>query len=126
MQLIRLFWDAATARDPAARDLDEAVRFPVARPGPLRSLFTAAGLAEVAGTAIQVPTVFAGFDDYWTPFLGGTGPAPAYVSALAEDDRAALREDLRARLPTGDDGSIALTARAWAVRGRSVSSHTRS
>src|SRR5918993_585317 len=31
--------------------------------------------------------------------------------------RAALRERLRARLPAAADGTIALTARAWAVRG---------
>jgi len=31
--------------------------------------------------------------------------------------RAALREHLRARLPTEADGAIRLTARAWTVRG---------
>jgi hypothetical protein len=37
--------------------------------------------------------------------------------SLRESDRAALRDALRARLPSADDGSIHLTARAWAVRG---------
>jgi hypothetical protein len=67
--------------------------------------------------AIEVPTVFADFDDYWTPFLGGQAPAPGYVASLPEDRRDALRETLRARLATTPDGAIALTARAWAVRG---------
>ena len=42
-------------------------------------------------------------------------PAPAYCKALDEDRRAALRERLRATLPTAADGSIPLTARAWVV-----------
>jgi hypothetical protein len=37
--------------------------------------------------------------------------------SLGERDRSALRDALRARLPIADDGSIHLTARAWAVRG---------
>jgi SAM-dependent methyltransferase len=123
MQLMRHFWDAAAERDPVARDLDEGMRFPLCRPGPLRDLFTGAGLEDVVVEEIVVPTVFADFDDYWSPFLGGTGPAPAYAMSLSEPDRAALREMLRTRLPVQRDGAIALTARAWAVRGRSPSSH---
>jgi SAM-dependent methyltransferase len=57
-------------------------------------------------------------EDYWEPFLGGVGPAPAYAMSLEADRRARLRERLRADLPTEADGSIRLTARAWAVRGR--------
>jgi hypothetical protein len=37
--------------------------------------------------------------------------------SLPEDRRAALREALRAALPAAPDGSIALTARASAVKG---------
>jgi SAM-dependent methyltransferase len=118
MQLMRMFWDVAAGHDPAVRDLDEGLRFPLCRPEPLRELFAGAGLADVAVEEIVVPTVFADFDDYWTPFLGGTGPAPAYTVSLPEADRVALRERLRGRLPVGPDGSIHLTARAWAVRGR--------
>jgi SAM-dependent methyltransferase len=125
MQLMRRFWDAAAELDPAVRDLDEALRFPLCRPEPLRGLFTDAGLGDVEVEEIVVPTVFADFDDYWTPFLGGTGPAPAYAAHLPEHDRAALREGLRSLLPAEADGSIHLTARAWAVRGR-CSSHAAS
>ncbi|MGY1620599.1 class I SAM-dependent methyltransferase [Geodermatophilus sp. SYSU D00965] len=118
MQLIRLFWDAAAAVDPAARALDEAVRFPGCAPDPLHTLFTGAGLADVSVREIVVPTVFCDLDDYWTPFLGGTGPAPAYVASLAEADRTALRAEVGRRLPVGADGVVRLSARAWAVRGR--------
>jgi SAM-dependent methyltransferase len=117
MQLIRRFWDAAVRVDPAARPLAEATRFLICAPGPLRELFTGAGLDDVGTGSIDVATTFADFDDYWTPFLGGTGPAPAYVATLADRERTTLREVLRHDLPIRDDGSITLTARAWTVRG---------
>jgi SAM-dependent methyltransferase len=117
MQLIRRFWDSAGALDPAAREFDEAVRFPDCRPERLRALFTGAGLSDVATKAVDVPTVFADFDDYWSPFLSGQGPAPGYCMKLPEDARGALRERLRAALPAARDGKITLMARAWAVRG---------
>jgi len=118
MELMRHFWDAAVALDPLARALDEGRRFPICRPEPLLKLFEGAGLASVETRAIDVPTVFRDFDDYWSPFLGGQAPAPGYCMSLGEEARAALRERLRASLPARPDGSIHLVARAWAVRGR--------
>jgi SAM-dependent methyltransferase len=120
MDLIRHFWDAAVALDPAATPNDEGVRFPICAPEPLEQAFEAAGLTGVDVRAIDVPTVFTDFDDYWTPFLSGVGPAPGYAVGLAEPERAALRERLRTTLPTESDGTISLTARAWAVRGRNT------
>jgi len=58
--------------------------------------------------ALDVPTTFRDFDDY---FLGGQGPAPAYCLALSEERRTALREAIRAALPVRPDGSVALIAR---------------
>lgn len=118
MQLIRAFWDAAVELDPAAAALDEGRRFGrLCGREPLRDLFESAGLQGVQVRAIDVPTRFADFDDYWQPFLGGQGPAPGYAVSLDEPRRAALRERIRIRLPVAPDGSITLTARAWAVRG---------
>ncbi len=122
MQLISHFWDAAVEEAPAAEALREDLRFAACRPDPLRELFLDAGFSDVAVQEIVVPTVFADFDDYWSPFLGGQGPAPAYAMSLADEDRRALRELLQARLPVEDDGSIRLTARAWAVRGSTAES----
>lgn len=117
MELMRHFWDAAVALDPQAASLDEGVRFPLCRPDVLEKLFVGAGLQRVAVTGIEIPTPFASFDDYWEPFLGGQGPAPAYAMSLAEAARAHLRHRVREHLPLAADGSIALVARAWAVRG---------
>ena len=117
MELMRHFWNAAAALDPRAASLDEGVRFPLCRPAALEQLFLGAGLQDVAGAAIEVATPFASFEDYWQPFLGGQGPAPAYVMSLDEAARSRLRDRIREHLPLAADGSMALVARAWAVRG---------
>lgn len=117
MQLMRYFWDAAVALDPGAADLDEGRRFPLCEPVALESLFRGAALHAVESRAIDVPTRYRDFDDYWRPFLGGQGPAPGYAMSLTEERRTVLRERIRAALPIATDGSIDLIARAWAVRG---------
>jgi SAM-dependent methyltransferase len=117
MVMMRHFWDAAAAADPAGAGLDEGARFPVCRPDPLRELWSGAGLTDVSVEAIEIATVFADFADFWNPFLGGQGAAPAYVMSLPANKRDAIRDLLRERLPVAADGSIPLTARAWAVRG---------
>jgi hypothetical protein len=117
MQLLRRFWDAALALDPAACDLDEGRRFPICEPNALLALFAEAGLSRAESCAIDIPTVFRDFEDYWSPFLGGQGPAPGYCVSLAEAKREALRDRLRAELPTAPDGTISLKARAFGVRG---------
>ena len=116
MELMRIFWDAAVELDSEAAALDEGRRFPLCRPEALEQAFSAAGLERVNVTSLEVATRFADFDDYWRPFLGGQGPAPAYAMSLTEERRARLRESIRSRLK-GDDSGILLLARAWAVRG---------
>jgi hypothetical protein len=117
MEMIRYFWDAAVALNPAAFELDEGRRFPICQPVPFANLFKDAGLEQVEVRQIDVRTHFRDFDDYWSPFLGGQGPAPGYAAGLGEEQRESLREQIRRRLPITEDGSISLIARAWAVRG---------
>jgi SAM-dependent methyltransferase len=116
MGLMRHFWDAASALDPKAKDLDEGRRFRLCEPEALSQLFRSAGLEEVEVRAIEVLTHFRGFDDYWSPFLGAQGPAPNYAMSLSDEHRGKLREWIRASLPRDTDGGIPLTARAWAIR----------
>ena len=117
MQMMRYFWDAAAAVDPAVAELDEGQRFPICRPEPLAEIFRVAGLREVAVRAIDVNTHFRNFDDYWSPFLGGQGSAPGYLASLSDDLQTALQERLRESIPVARDGSFDMVARAWAVRG---------
>jgi hypothetical protein len=79
--------------------------------------FIATGLSDAETTAIDIPAAFVDFQDYWTPFLGGTGSAPKYCMSLDEGTRNKIRDALRERLPTGPDGEILLAVRAWAVKG---------
>ena len=117
MEILRHFWSAAAAVDPAARALDEGNRFPLCHPDALTKLFRSGGLVDISCETIEIPTIFANFRDYWQPFLGGTGPAPSYVASLDTKRREILSRKLEDTLPRGADGTIALTALAWAVRG---------
>jgi hypothetical protein len=118
MQLVRTFWHAAIALDPAAAEHDRGRQFPICQPEPLTRLFRVAGLGSTDVQAVEVPTRFRDFDDYWLPHLrGGSGVAQRYVATLGETQRTALRDHLEATLPIAADGSVPLTARAWAVRG---------
>jgi hypothetical protein len=85
MQLMRHFWNAAVALDPAARDKDEGRRFPLCEPEAMRRLWEGAGFRKVEVAAIDIETTFRDFDDYWTPFLSGQAPAPGYCMSLSED-----------------------------------------
>jgi SAM-dependent methyltransferase len=116
MELMRYFWDAAVALDPGAEKLDEGRRFPLCQPDALAACVKSAGLVQAEVTAIDIPTTFASFQDYWEPFLGGQGPAPAYAMSLNEAARSELKDRLRDTMPIAADGSISLVARAWAVR----------
>jgi SAM-dependent methyltransferase len=118
MWLMRHFWEAAIELDPVARERYEGQLYSFCRPDVLESWFAGAGLDAVESRPVVVPTAFADFDDYWSPFLGGQGPAPFYAQSLDESHLVELREAIRARLPVAADGAIPLTARAWAVRGR--------
>ena len=118
MEFLRCFWEEAVAADERAAAFDERRRFPLCDRSALRSLVEAAGFEQVETDLVDISTDFVDFDDYWTPFLNGTGPAPSYVVALDAPCRESLRERLRQRLVPGRDGSIRLRARAFAVRGR--------
>jgi SAM-dependent methyltransferase len=116
MQMMRHFWDAAIEQDEAVRNKAESLQFEICAPEPLRQAFADADMPDAEVEPIVIPTVFRDFDDYWQPFLMATAPAPRHVMSLSETDREDLRRRLQARLPTEPDGSIRLTARAWAVR----------
>lgn len=116
MEMLRYFWDSVVALDPRAQTLDEGVRFPICQPDPLRQVCAEAGLDHIEVQALEAILTFADFADYWSPFLGGQGPAPGYVAGLETTRRILLEEHLRTRLPFDDDGSLRLAARVWAVR----------
>ena len=118
MQMMRYFWDAAKDMDASARAgrgravqgarIVEGTRRPV-RPG---------GAQRRAVTLDRHPHDLPGLRRLLDTVPERQGPAPAYCASLDEGKRAELRELLKVRLPTKADGTIRLTARAWAVQGR--------
>tara|TARA_R110002096_G_scaffold148372_3_gene309049 strand:- start:3751 stop:4641 length:891 start_codon:yes stop_codon:yes gene_type:complete len=118
MQMLRVFWDEAIALDPSADPRDER-HMPYCTKDELLRLFGEAGLQGVEATALVAEQRFQSFEEYWAPFLLGTGPAGACVASLPADHCSALRDRLRSRLAkSGTDKPFSLPCRAWAVRGR--------
>ena len=117
MTLLRTFWDAAVALDPSAKD--EGASMPYCTPDELQELWSAAGLVGVRVVPAVVDAGYEDFEDLWHPLEVGVGPAGAHAVALAPEERAALKEELRRRLGVGDE-PFRLSARAWIVTGRVV------
>jgi hypothetical protein len=117
MQIMRYFFDTARLIDPKSSAYDDGINAPICRPRALSDAFAAAGLSNVKTTAIDIPAAFVDFQDYWKPFLGGTGSAPKYCMSLDENTRNKIRDAVQTKLPTGPDGEILLAVRAWAVKG---------
>lgn len=117
MTLLRAFWDAAHEVEPerAAGADESTMRW--CGEGELAELWRSAGLEDVRFGPLVVSARYEDFDDLWSPFPTGIGPAGAFVKSLDEEKRDALREALRRRLGVGD-APFELSARAWAVAGR--------
>ena len=73
MEMMRHFWDAAIMVSPNDSRLDQAERFPICQPEPLEALFRDIGLGSILCRAIDIPTVFRDFDDFWGLFLANKG-----------------------------------------------------
>jgi len=117
MTMLRTFWEAAAALDPeGATPLMEAHTMRFARPDELASLWQSAGLRDVDVTPIVVEALYEDFDDLWSPFPTGVGPAGAYTASLEEEAQTSLRDEF-ARRVYEPQGSFTLTARAWCAVG---------
>jgi ubiquinone/menaquinone biosynthesis C-methylase UbiE len=117
MTLLRKFWDAAAALDPAAAPFDEGVSMRHCQPDSLRALWESVGLHGVTSTELNPSVRYASFEELWAPITTGVAPSGAYTVSLDDDGRRALREEFHRRLGS-PEGPFELTARAWAVVGR--------
>ena len=66
--------------------------------------------------ALVVAADYKDFEDYWLPFLAGSGLRGRTAPSLDDERRATLREACFRRLGS-PAGSFTLSARAWFVRG---------
>jgi SAM-dependent methyltransferase len=110
------FWEAARALDP---DVDDESGLAGAREGHLAELFGAAGLGAIEETVLRITVEHPTFEEWWEPFTLGVGPAGVHVARLDVIRQDELRERCRQMLPAAP---FAVTARAWAARGRAYSS----
>jgi SAM-dependent methyltransferase len=113
---LSLFWDALEEFDPAAENESNLAG---AREGHLGELFREAGLADVQESTLSVGVECATFEEWWTPFELGVGPAGAYVAKLDDAQRDAFRELCRSRTP---QPPFTITGKAWAARASALSS----
>lgn len=115
MEMLRHFWDAALTIDPNAPDEARTLRF--GRQGEIVALFEGAGLEHIVETTLHVSTRYDSFDEFWSGFLAGIGPAGVFCVALSDEARAALREELFRRVGS-PAGPFTLGAMARSAHGR--------
>lgn len=109
---LALFWQAVRSMDPASPDESE---LPGTRKGHLAELLEESGMTYITDGALTVTVTHPRFEDWWTPFTLGVGPAGAHVAALDPERRDELRERCSRLLPAPP---FTLSATAWAALGR--------
>lgn len=109
---LHVFWSAARAVDPGARDESE---LPGVREGHLVELMTGAGLDGITAGALVIEVRHDTFEEWWEPFTLGVGPAGAYLVALGDDDREAIRQRCLGDLGAGP---FVVRATAWTAQAR--------
>lgn len=113
MQLLGTFWQSARALDPEA----ESESSTMGDRQNLEALWRGCGLQHVETGALEVSSRYEDFEELWSSFSRGVGPAGQHLQSLPPDRQAALKEQYFARI--GEPrGSFELGARSWAVRGR--------
>lgn len=115
MQILRHFWDAALIVDPDAPDEAQTLRF--GRPGEIAELFDSVGVDDLSESTLTVTSTYTDFDELWSGFLAGIGPAGAYLLTLPENTRAEVRSIMSRRLGS-PAGSLTLEAVARYAVGR--------
>jgi len=111
--VVRTLWDAARRFDPAAPD---DATLPFRRMHELTELWTRSGFREVGTAVIEIEAKYSDFEDFWSPFAFGIGPAGHYLMAQPEARRDAIRHACFELLGK-PRGRFSLPARVLAVRG---------
>lgn len=113
MEMLRHFWHAALSLGPVAPNAT-ALRW--GREGELADLFGQAGFEQTSETTLEVVSDYASFDELWSGFLTGIGPAGSHALSLPSAKQAALRSALFEEVGS-PAGPFKLRAVARAARG---------
>jgi SAM-dependent methyltransferase len=84
----------------------------------MEALWRAAGLVDIETRRIDIPVTFEGFEDFWESCNALPNPANHFMRDLGETQVDAVRDWLKAFLPTDATGRIAYMASANAVKGQ--------
>lgn len=115
MAMLGAFWDAVASAGLTAPPEAAAVQWGAT--GEIVSLLESAGLVGPVETVIEVTSEYAGFDELWSGFAAGIGPAGAFCRALDATRRSAVRAAMFELLGAPSAGfELAGTARC--ARGR--------
>jgi SAM-dependent methyltransferase len=106
------FWAAVRELQPDARGESYGVGV---REGHLGDLASEAGLRDVETDELTVRVGYADFEEWWTPYTMGVGPAGDWVAGLGPDEREQVRSACVQRLSAGP---FEISATAWTVRAR--------
>jgi SAM-dependent methyltransferase len=113
MPALQVFWTAAASVEPPRAG--EGTRLGGGE-GEIATLLINAGLSDVEDGTIAARADYESFEDWWSPFTLGIGPAGAYTQSLDDDHRERLRLACHEMLGH-PDGPFSLDARAWFARG---------
>ena len=113
MRMLHAFWEAARALEGGAPSEEQSF----GSRDELEELWRERGLADVEVAPLEVTVRYDGYDELWSTFLLGVGPSGGYAASREPEAQQALRHEYQRRLGV-PDGPFALSARAWAVRGR--------
>jgi SAM-dependent methyltransferase len=104
------FWTAVRDTDGEAEDES---RLAGVREGHLGELAREAGLSDVEESRLTVGVDYPSFEEWWTPYTLGVGPAGAYVAGLDDARRETPRQRCAELLP---DAPFTVSASAWCMR----------
>jgi SAM-dependent methyltransferase len=113
MQLLGTYWQSVRALDPDA----ESEQSPFGDRGQLDTLWHECGLEGVETEPLEVSSSYEDFDELWSSFSRGVGPAGQYLLKQSPERQEAIRAEYFTRVGE-PSGSFTLIGRAWAVRGR--------
>jgi SAM-dependent methyltransferase len=113
MVLLGTFWESVRALDPGA----DSETSPLGDRGRLDALWRESGLQQVETEALEVSSEYEDFDELWSSFSRGVGPAGQYLLTQPPERQDAIRAEYFSRIGE-PPGSFTLPARAWAARGR--------
>jgi SAM-dependent methyltransferase len=116
MQMLRAFWDAANVIDSDAPDEARTLRF--GGEGEIAGFLEAAGFEQIVESKLTVSSTYENFDELWSGFLAGIGPAGAYCLSLPDQQRLAVRTEMFKQLGS-PSGSFTLSGTARCATGRS-------